>query len=364
MKKGRSLTELAAELERQNDAKRDFVADTRKLELTVLHDPEEGTSDDHDPTVGLAMHNGSTTMFDISEHTHTQIGQRLKIPKRYYDHMRAESPELLTTNVNHWFHNKPETRMVRTLDGTARAFMSQRYRCLDNYDFAQVAIETLQGKDVQVKSCEVTDSRLYLQFVTPRIQTEVKRGDVVQAGFVLSNSEIGMGSLRVEPMIYRLVCTNGMIAPDHAMKKYHVGRAVGDLGDSVHEMLKDSTRQVTDRAFWMSVRDILEHVTEQTGFEAMARKFVESTEVDINAEPVDIVERTKKAFNLTDREGTKVLTNLLKDGDMTQYGLVNAVTATANGDDVTYDRAIELERLGGTILELPKTDWAKLDATE
>lgn len=33
MKQGRSLTELAAELERQHTTKRDFITDTRELEL-------------------------------------------------------------------------------------------------------------------------------------------------------------------------------------------------------------------------------------------------------------------------------------------------------------------------------------------
>ena len=33
MKQGRTLSELAAELERQHSAKRDFITDTRSLEL-------------------------------------------------------------------------------------------------------------------------------------------------------------------------------------------------------------------------------------------------------------------------------------------------------------------------------------------
>ena len=33
MKQGRTLTELAVELERQHTSKRDFIADTRELEL-------------------------------------------------------------------------------------------------------------------------------------------------------------------------------------------------------------------------------------------------------------------------------------------------------------------------------------------
>jgi hypothetical protein len=56
-------------------------------------------------------------------------------------------------------------------------------------------------------SCDVTESRFYLKAVTDRVQGEVKQGDAIQAGLVVSNSEVGQGSLRVEALDSRLVCT-------------------------------------------------------------------------------------------------------------------------------------------------------------
>ena len=43
----------------------------------------------------------------------------------------------------------------------------------------------------------------------------------------------------------------------------------------------------------------------------------------------------------------------------TQYDLVNAITAVARDDsgELSYDRATELEMLGGKIIELPPSDW-------
>ena len=40
---------------------------------------------------------------------------------------------------------------------------------------------------------------------------EVKQGDTVQAGIIISNSEVGLGSLSLRTFLYRLVCLNGMI---------------------------------------------------------------------------------------------------------------------------------------------------------
>ena len=165
------------------------------------------------------------TPFQLNENAHRQLGLQLKIPAPYYERMRAENPGLLMANVNGWFQQSPDTRrMVRTLDGTARAILSDRYRRIDNYEVAQTVlpiISEMQG--ARIESCELTDTRMYIKVVNERIQTEVVPGDIVQAGILISNSEVGMGSVSVKPLIYRLVCTNGMVA-DVGVGKRHVGR--------------------------------------------------------------------------------------------------------------------------------------------
>lgn len=47
-----------------------------------------------------------------------------------------EAPELLAQNLNCWFTKEPAQRMLRTLDGTARAYLSNRYRRIDNLLYA------------------------------------------------------------------------------------------------------------------------------------------------------------------------------------------------------------------------------------
>jgi hypothetical protein len=56
----------------------------------------------------------------------------------------------------------------------------------------------------------------------------------VQAGVVISNSEVGQGTLSVQPLIYRLICRNGLIAADRAMRKTHVGRMSDHVADDHH----------------------------------------------------------------------------------------------------------------------------------
>ena len=47
-----------------------------------------------------------------------------------------------------------------------------------------------------------------------RTKGEPGTGDIVQAGVVISNSETGLGAVCIQPLIYRLVCSNGMVVND------------------------------------------------------------------------------------------------------------------------------------------------------
>ena len=56
-----------------------------------------------------------------------------------------------------------------------------------------------------------------------------------------------------------------------------------------------------------------------------------------------------------------VLRHLIVEGDLSGYGIVNAVTHYSQ-DVEDYDRATEFEALGGKLIELAPTDWKCLIA--
>lgn len=339
MKQGRTLIELATELERQRDAKRDFISASDFLEM-----------ENDKLWVGESE-------FGITDLAHTQIAHRLDIPTKYYDRMREVDKELLSNNVNYWLNRDSSKKyLVRTLDGNARALLSDKYRPLDNVDLANIALPTLLESGAVIESCEVTESKLYIKAVTPKVQFDIKPGDTVQAGIIISNSEVGHGSLSVEPLIYRLVCSNGLIVNKAGMRKTHVGRGNKEF-EGVAEFFRDETREADDRAFWMKVRDTLAMAFNTIGFEKIVDVFRESMGEKVEGDPVKVVEVTQKKFALSNEERNGVLTHFLQSGEMSKYGLVNAITRAAQ-DVNSYDRSVELEKLGGTVLELPKKDWA------
>lgn len=357
MKHGKTLVELAQEIQRQAESKRDFVAPASKLFMGLqVTETETGS---HSIPV-LEMQNGSVKTFGITETMHEQVASRLEIPRHYYDRMKAEQPALLQSNVNTWLKNSDSKYMVRTLDGNARAMLSDRYRPLDNVDLAEAVLPKLISLGVNIESCEITPRRLYLKAVTPRITAEVVKGDIVQAGLCISNSEIGGGAIKVEPLVYRLICLNGAIVNDMAMRRTHVGKRHAFLElDGAEQYYRDETRMADDRAFWLKVQDVVAAMLNEVQFKNIVSRWTEATKQAITIDPVEVVERTAKKFLLADSERSSVLTHLIKGGDLSAYGLLNAVTRSAQDVD-NYDRSTELERIGTQILELPRQAWTEL----
>ena len=178
---------------------------------------------------------------------------------------------------------------------------------------------------------------------------------------MISNSEVGAGSLRVEPFIYRLVCLNGMIAQDNSFKKYHIGRGY-EAGEAVRELLADETRRLDDKVFWMKVQDVVRGAFDQDLFNALVEKMSKATQNKITSEDIpEVVEVTAKTYGFSGDTNSSILRNLIDGGDLSQWGLVNAVTATANQSQ-DYELATDLERAGGKILELGAIEWARLAA--
>ena len=62
---------------------------------------------------------------------------------------------------------------------------------------------------------------------------------------------------------------------------------------------------------------------------------------------------------LRDRLESGILRHLIHGGDLSQWGLANAVTRHSQDVD-DYDKATDFEMLGGQIIELKQTDWTAI----
>ena len=353
MKMGKTLTELAMELDRQKNVKKDYLIDTRSLVLDPVNNGFQLTLNG----------DGKNIILGVNEVAHEQIGSHTGIPARYYEKMRNENPELLATNVNSWFQKDPDTRMVRSLDGTARAFLSDRYRRIDNYEVAETVLPVIADiEDARVESCEVTDNRMYLKVVNPRLQADVSVGDIVQSGILITNSEVGRGCLNIQPLVYRLVCSNGMVVNDGVrMKKYHVGRngMYGMMDD--YSVFSDETLLADDRALMLKVRDTVKAAVDEVRFRKVVKMMQDAKDAKITTKNVPkMIELVGTDFRLGKGEQEGVLYHLIRDGEFSLYGLSNAVTRMAQ-DVESYDRSTDMETIGYSILGMSRDAWNRLN---
>lgn len=373
-----TLEALAGELIRQQETKVDYVVDTRRMTFATHKEAEFSggvvTEQGGRPITYLTFDGEGHDDIGggpVNDYAHRQIRERLGIPAKYYDRMRADAAGLLDTNVNHWLHNAPEKRMVRMLDGRVRAFLSNRYRRLDNLDLMERAVlPELSKYDGRLvfHIAALTDERLYVRALLPDLAADITLdptnhnigpeggGDIVQAGVEIRNSEVGSGALHVSPFIWRLRCLNGLVIGQAGLSRYHLGR---EQEESAYAIYRDDTLRADDQAFWMKVRDAVGAALSEATFEAVVSDLRATLTGERVADPVAATERLAKTYDLNEGEQASVLRHLATGGDLSQWGVVNAVTSAAKEAD-DFARQAELEVLGGALVALPEREWAAI----
>lgn len=344
MKTGRDLKEVLMELNRQQAEKRDYISPSSSLALQ---------DDGHTLMMGEKA-------FSTTDLFHRQVASALSIPAKYYDLMKAEKPGLLSENVNQWMATKDQSYMVRSLSGVARALLSDRYRRIDNLEVASAVLPLFAGvPGMQVMSCEVTSQKLFLKVVDTRREA-VCVGDAVQFGVVVSNSEVGLGAVSVQPLVYTLRCLNGMVVNSLGERKTHVGRAAKGLEDG-YEIYSDETREAEDKAFLLKLKDVASAAFDEARQGMIVAKLEEAAGAKITGRVQDVVELTGKEYGLNAAEQDGILKYLIEGGDLSLYGLSNAVTRYSQ-DVESYDRATALEGMGWQVATMEPRKWKEINA--
>ena len=305
MKSGISLVEMAKEIQRQAELKADYMMDTRSLRLEPFG--SDLYLNAYTPSGEMAVE-----PLEINAIAHRQIGTHLKIPAAYYDKMLTQHPQLLSENVNAWFEREPAVRLVRTISGTARAFLSNRYRRIDNLDIAGIVLPVLQDMEgMHFESCQLTESRMYIKVVNTRLQAEVSPGDIVQSGIIISNSEVGLGSGNIQPLVYRLVCSNGMVVNDAQTRRNHVGR-VNEATEN-YQLYSDKTLEADDKAFAMKIQDTVRAVVDEVRFTQVVN-LMKDIQQETGTAYLFIAHDLSMVKYISDRIGVLHLGHLLETG--------------------------------------------------
>ena len=349
-----TLDSLIDKIDREHARQNDILADTRRMSVIV----EE---EEQDSPVTLSVDDGDETLhYEPSDHMLGQISTDLGIPKRYFDRMRTDAPELFKQNIHHWLYKEPKRKMLRAYNKTSgspvlegRAWLSDRYRRLDNVEIAKRLLPELGRlpQEVEFHNAAVTEDKLYIRWTFPQMTKDVKVGQAVSWGGQIRNSEVGAGTFAIESFLLVLACSNGMVVTK-VQDTRHIGKRLDDI-------LSDEAKRADDHAFWLAARDTLRATIDETAFEAVVAQLRDTTEGTVIDRPIKATERLAKAVGLSEEEQEFVLGNLVRDGDLSRWGALNAVTY-ASHQVKSFDRGVELEELGWQIANLPTREWDRI----
>ena len=337
MKKGQDAREMLTRINDDVKNKRDYIIDAKGINVETNNYTYPSITVDH----------LQDKEFILTDHSMSQLCNKLEIGTQYLKKCLPVSQELVAHNLNFWVKNSKEKElMLRTYDmepiNEARAICSNRYKRIDNDVVANHSLNKLMDLGLDIKYVNYDRDTLNITAVNPKIEGEVQEGDVVQSGVTITNSEIGNGSLIIQPFIYRLVCTNGMVAPRYLNRFYskHVGKAVIDVTQddqyiTVIDKMQKQIDLISSNEVW------------QESFQGL----VKSTKESVTSHQIDQI---VKRHGVSDDERAQIFTRLNHYyGDVfttTKYDFANAVTNMGNDEDKSDARARFFQELGGLIV--------------
>jgi len=130
------------------------------------------------------------------------------------------------------------------------------------------------------------------------------------------------------------------------------------------EVFTDETRKKQDELIIAEMTDAMKTMIDPARVRAMGERLQAIKNGETAENPIAAVELTVKELDLRETEKDSILETFLRDGDYSQWGMAAAVTELANEDSTSYDRACELEDIGGKILAMNLRQWGTIAHAE
>jgi hypothetical protein len=275
----------------------------------------------------------------VSDHAMTQAFNFLKMPTRYEKKLMDERPDLVAKEFNHWAWQRDNEMLLRCRitdkgkDGYIRGFLTNKYSVLDNNDVVNMLEATLGTLDVKVEGTFLDDRRTHIRITFSRLSFSLGKAldgndDELKVGVDIDNSEVGESSLRVVPLIYRLVCTNGLRA----------WRQDGDVFEQRHLYLKREEIQGRLSDAIDSALKVGDKLVDRISY---------STDVKLKS-PLDTIEELAKQAKYSDKTTDAIKSSYMIEPMPSLYGVVNAFTRTAH--TLENEKQVEMEQFAGDLL--------------
>ena len=366
-----ALSKLLEKVKDQAARSADYLAPTNDLQKI--------TSVEGKPQMVIeANHGDNTKIFNINDTAFGQIATHAGIDTRTARRLQASYPKEFDNLTNAIWEKEPTRRMVRThldydaqIDGTVRAFVSDKFKTFDNVNLLQTTLPQLMESDAQfqVVSADLSEKRMYLRLKSlEQLGTGANVGDHMANGIGFGNSEVGAGSVLVYQIFWTLACLNGMQTENKSRSSHITSARDGDDWG----LLSDDAKNADNHALELKLRDLVGVYSSREAFDDVLDKMKAAAADVIDGEftdVTDVVNNLGKVMQLTKKENSDVLNGLMatigqsgfeQARPLSRATLVNAVTAVANRSDV--DDVDQWQKRGGQLLNMPARDWARVAA--
>src|SRR5215471_666377 len=263
-------------------------------------------------------------VWPFSDHALTQFCQKLDIPVRYF---RRMPDEMKITVANFDLRRlKGTSFFVRGKGEWVRAFLSAEYVAYNNSVIAQTAESLLRNGALDVKSFVLEETHMFLKIISEDI---VDREAGLKAGVMIGNSEVGMGSVSVEPFVFRKPCTNDLIVSrEKSFRHAYIHLTAHELTRRMAEAVSEGLRLAG----------------------SVLNAFLKTREVKV-VDPVEVIRKIAEERTLSQKLTDEVVSSYLVEPESNWYGVINAFTNAAQ--KLAPLQRIELERFAGTLLAAP-----------
>ena len=207
-----------------------------------------------------------------------------------------------------------------------RAFLSAEYVAYNNSEIAQTAESLLRNEALGVKSFVLEETHMFLKIISEDI---VDRGAGLKAGIMIGNSEVGMGSVSVEPFVFRKPCTNDLIvSQEKSFRHAHIHLTEYEMTRRMAEAVSEGFRLAS------SVLDA----------------FLKTREVKV-VDPLEVIRKIAEERKFSQKITDEVVSSYLVEPEANWFGVINSFTNAAQ--KLGPLQRIEMERFAGTLLEAP-----------
>lgn len=276
----------------------------------------------------------------------TQLCGLLGMPGRYFKglYFKDKAYNLVADHVNYNIRRLDDKDLfIRTRDlgdngCYIRGILSDRYTVFDNKDL-MVILDKIFGEakytnTYKINHFHLDESVFHLRLTFPDLTANVGTSidgqeDMVTGGVHISNSEVGKRSVIVEPLVFRLICSNGLMG-----------------------WTTDSARGFKQRHLWLRPDEMYNRVADGIGRALRANTEVIELIKKARSQPVDnpleMIEELMKdsVFTKKDTEAVKLAYSV--EPEPTLFGVTNAFTRAAK--DMVSDKMVEMEAMGGKVL--------------